>query len=62
MSERGYTERQQAIAEVVGQVIAVNGVDFGENDVVAVHSETIGFRIIDALREAGLTITRKYRA
>jgi hypothetical protein len=31
----------------------------GDSDVVAVHAETIGYRVIDALREHGLTITRK---
>jgi hypothetical protein len=39
--------------------VIASGVDFGGGDVVAVHSETIGYRIIDALRDAGLTITRR---
>jgi hypothetical protein len=38
-----------------------SGVDYGagDSDVVAVHAETIGYRVIDALREHGLTITRR---
>jgi hypothetical protein len=31
----------------------------GGGDVAAVYSDTIGYRIIDALRAAGLTITRR---
>ena len=31
----------------------------GDSNVVAVHAETIGYRVIDALHEHGLTITRK---
>jgi hypothetical protein len=30
-----------------------------DGDVAAVHAQTIGYRIIDTLREHGLTITRK---
>ncbi len=31
----------------------------GDSDVVAVHAETIDYRVIDALHEQGLAITRK---
>jgi hypothetical protein len=30
----------------------------GDSDVVAVYAETIGYRIMDALREHGLAITQ----
>jgi len=36
-----------------------NGIDYGRGEVVAVYSDTIGYRIIDALREHGLAITRR---
>lgn len=57
----GRTERQQAIAALITETIIKNGIDYGagDSDVTAVHAETIGYRVIDALREHGLTITRK---
>ncbi len=53
------TERQDAIAELIARTVIEHGVDFGTADVVAVHSETIGYRVLDALRDAGLTVTRR---
>jgi len=56
----GHTERQQAIAAlIITETVTTNGIDYGAGDVVAVYAETIGYRIIDALREHGLAITRR---
>lgn len=33
--------------------------DYGDGEVASTYSDTIGYRIIDALREQGLAITRK---
>lgn len=58
----GRTERQRAIAGLIAQAVITNGADFGGGDVVAVHSDTIGYLTINALREHGLAITRKPQA
>lgn len=55
----GRTDRQQAIAALIGETIAAYGVDYGGGDITAVHAETIGYRIMDAFRDAGLSITRR---
>jgi hypothetical protein len=57
----GRTERQQAIAALITETVIAHGIDYGagDSDAVSVHSATIGYRIIDALREHGLTITRR---
>jgi hypothetical protein len=57
----GRPGRQRAIAALITETVIKNGVDYGagDSDVVAVHAETIGYRVIDALREHGLTITRR---
>jgi hypothetical protein len=57
----GRPGRQQAIAALITETIIKNGVDYGagDSDVVAVHAETTGYRVIDALHEHGLTITRR---
>jgi hypothetical protein len=46
---------------LITETIIKNGIDYGagDSDVVAVHAETIGYRVMDALREHGLTVTRK---
>ncbi|MDQ2813006.1 MAG: hypothetical protein M3Z75_14305 [Actinomycetota bacterium] len=56
----GRTERQQAIAALITETIIKNGIDYGagDSDVVAVHAETIDYRVI-TLHEQGLAITRK---
>ena len=36
-----------------------DGIDYSGGHVVTVYSETIGYRIIDVLRDAGLAITRR---
>ncbi len=55
----GSTERQQAIAALITETVITNAVDFGGGDVAAVYAGTIGYQIIDALRDAGLAITRR---
>jgi hypothetical protein len=52
----GRTELQQAIAAIVARAVIENGIDYGagSSDAVSVHSETIGYQIIDALREHSL--------
>jgi hypothetical protein len=54
----GRTGHQQAIAAIITEAVIANATDYGTK-VVAVDPETIGYQIIDALREYGLTITRK---
>lgn len=54
----GRTARQQVVAALIVETAIVNSVDFG-GGAVAVHSETIGYWITDALSDAGLTITRR---
>jgi len=44
---------------LITQTVLANGIDSGGGDMVAVFSDTIGYRIIDALRYAGLAITRR---
>jgi hypothetical protein len=44
---------------LITQTVIANGIDYGGGDVAAVYSDTIGYRIIDALRDAGLAITRR---
>ena len=41
------------------QTVIANGIDYGRGDVVAVYSDIVGYRIIDALRDAGLAISRR---
>jgi len=43
----------------ITEAIIKNALDYGagDSDVVAVHAETIGYHIIDSLREHGLTIS-----
>jgi hypothetical protein len=55
----GRTDRQQAIAALIAQTVITNGIDYGGGDVVSVYSDTIGYRIIDAVRGAGLAVTRR---
>ena len=55
----GRTERQQAIAALIAETVIANAVDFGGGDAAAVYAETIGYHLIDALRGAGLAITRR---
>jgi hypothetical protein len=39
---------------LITQTVIANGIDYGGGDTVAVYSDTTGYRIIDALRDAGL--------
>lgn len=57
----GRPARQQGIAALIQQAILTHGVDFGSEggDIVSVHSETIGYHVIDILHEHGLAITRR---
>jgi hypothetical protein len=59
----GRTERQQAIAALIAGAVIANGIYYGggDSDVVSVHSATVGYQIIDALREHGLAVTRLRR-
>jgi hypothetical protein len=44
---------------LITQTVIGNGIDYGGGDVVDVYSDTIGYLIIDAPRDAGLAITRR---
>lgn len=44
---------------LITQTVIANGIDYGGGDVAAVYSDTIGYRIIGALRDAGRAITRR---
>jgi hypothetical protein len=59
MTEERHSKRQQAIAALIEEAIIRHGCDFGTGDVVAVHASTIGYSVLDALRDVGLTVTRK---
>lgn len=50
---------QRAIDALVTDTVMQNGI--GGGDLTAVHAETVGYRIIDALREHSLANTRSRR-
>lgn len=47
------------IAELIGEIIIANGADFGHDDLVAVHTDTIGDAMLTRFDELGLAVTRK---
>jgi hypothetical protein len=46
------------IAALITETVITHGIDF-DGDAVSVYASTIGYRIMDALRDAELTITRR---